>query len=85
MFSIYRKKIRANNCQTEHIINFMARNREFALGIFASANGLQRQNAQWQILARELAEIGPAKTVDQWKTVSILSLLLSTFLGNWLL
>lgn len=56
----------------------MVEHRAVALNTFSCPMGLQTQNADWENLAKELAELGPSKSVDQWKTVSNIILLEKT-------
>lgn len=70
--------MRCNKNQKDRLVEWMVEHRAVALNTFSCPMGLQTQNADWENLARELAELGPSKSVDQWKTVSNIILLEKT-------
>lgn len=65
------KKTRSNQQQMNMLIEFMENHPEFAAGRYLGPQVSHTSKALWEQLAEQLAEIGPAKSVDQLKTVSI--------------
>lgn len=67
------KKARSSEKQLDYLIDSMLNNKQFASGKFVSVQGKKQHNEMWEKLTRELNEIGPQKTAEQWKKVTILS------------
>lgn len=67
--SVDKKKKRVGD-QITALIDYMSNHREFAAGKFQEPlNGKRKNDNEWSELSKRLNEIGPPKTVDQWKKV----------------
>lgn len=65
------KKQRSSDKQLDHMIDFMVKHNKFASGKFQGIQGKKVNNDLWERLKMELNEIGPIKSTEQWKKVSI--------------
>lgn len=49
----------------------MLNNKEFAAGEYRKTQGAAQYNCDWAKLKAALDELGPNRSVNQWKTVSL--------------
>lgn len=78
--SVDKKKKRGSD-QLAALINYMSNDPTFAAGKFKDPhNGKRQMDVEWAELAANLNEMGPPKTVEQWKKVIINSYIISFFL-----
>ncbi|XP_069354666.1 uncharacterized protein [Maniola hyperantus] len=62
-----KKFIRSNKAQIAYLCQFMAGHPAFAAGDYRTPLGASSCNSQWEKLKRELDELGPQRSVEQWK------------------
>nr|CAD7451405.1 unnamed protein product [Timema bartmani] len=60
---------RANGRQSEFLVDYMVSNSEFANEKLMSPQGAINATQQWTELSNRLNELGPDKTMEQWKKV----------------
>ncbi len=62
---------RIPDIQKERLVQLVQNNFLKAVGRFAGANGVSIKTHLWANIAKELNKLGPARTADQWKTVTL--------------
>ncbi|KAL0879439.1 hypothetical protein ABMA27_003190 [Loxostege sticticalis] len=73
--SEWRKKAkRSNIAQIEYLCKYMHQHKEFAAGEYKTPQGAAQIERQWIQLQAALDELGPHRTVEQWKIVKNLIL-----------
>lgn len=66
----YFRKQRSNKAQIEYLCKYMHQHKEFAAGEYKTPQGAAQIERQWIQLQAALDELGPHRTVEQWKIVS---------------
>lgn len=58
--------------QKERLVQLIQNNFTKAFGRFTGTDGAHIKNNLWQTIAKELNTLGPPRTADQWKAVSLI-------------
>ncbi|XP_028161152.1 uncharacterized protein LOC114353378 isoform X3 [Ostrinia furnacalis] len=61
-------KIRSTKAQVKYIIQYMLQNKDFARGEWKTPQRAAQFELQWAELKAALDELGPHRSVEQWKT-----------------